>query len=150
MSRKEFEGYLHSALETFRFLFAGTRISVSIDDTYEGELKRALSIIPEDSIEAVCHGILIFKSVYESIAFDSLNDKLKALGFNIDLDVNLYKLALNMVKEKIDDAKIRAGVVSLIKKCKPIIDCFSLALNEPTKYLSKLAAASSKKYDDIL
>lgn len=150
MSRKEFEGYLHSALTTFRSLFEGTEIAKKIDDIFESELKRALAIIPEDSFEAVCHGILIFKAVYDSIAFDKLNDKLTSIGFDINLEIDLYKLALDMIKEKITDTKIRSGIISLVKKCKPIIDCFSLALSEPTKYLSKLAIASSTKYDDIL
>lgn len=150
MSRKEFEAYLHSTLEVFRFLFAGSKIATSIDDIYEDELKHALAIIPEDSIEAVCHGILIFKAVYDSIEFDALKDRLKAIGFDIDLKIDLYSLAISSVKEHISDSKIRAGIISLITKCKPILECFSLALKDPLKYVSKLAAATSKKYDDIL
>lgn len=150
MSRREFEEHLHQALEVFRALFDGSRVARSIDSIYEEELKRALIIIPEDSIEAVCHGIQIFKAVYDSLAFDSLNTKLSELGFDIKLDLNLYKIAISIVKEKIEDARMKNGIISLIKKCKPVIDCFSLALKDPSKYVSKLAMASGHEYDGIL
>lgn len=148
--RRLFTQHIHSALELLRYIFEGQKRARLIDNIYEEELIRSLSIIPEDSLESVCHGIDIVKCVYESINFTTMNEKMARLGFPIDLRIDLFKLLEEQVKIRIDDPRIQSGVSVILKKCKPILDCFSVALREPLKYLNKLGKTSDSKYDSIL
>lgn len=145
-----FTQHIHSALELLRYIFDGQSRVKKIDDIYEEELIHSLSIIPEESLESVCHGIDIVKCIYDSINFKTMNEKMKDLGYPIDLKIDLYKILEEQIKTRIDDVRMRSGIMTILKKCKPLLDCFSVALKDPLKYLSKLGKTSDSKYDSIL
>lgn len=151
MSEKiEFEQKLRKILDVFRYIFKDDPIVKKIDRTYEDEIFSIFHQVPDSYFEDINHGIEIFKNIYLSIDLKELNERLKVLPFPIKLDMDVYKYSIDTIKGNFTDAKIRAGLISIAKKCKPILDCFTYAVNDPLKYLSKLIPINDSRLDSIL
>lgn len=147
--RSTLEKHLHTTFEILRYIFDKTPQVKKIDDIYEEELMRSLSIIPDESLESVCHGIEIIRAIYDSLDFSKLTKKFKNIGFDIDMRLNLYSILLAQTNEKITDAEIKSGIITILKKCKPLLDVLSSALKDPLRYIEKLGKDAGKEYDDI-
>lgn len=143
---------IHHTLEVFRYLFADSTIIRSIDDIYEEELMRKVDLIPEAAADKVCKGIDVFIAFFKAINFKDLTSNLSSLPFPVNPKVDVYKLTLRGVddKNKIKNSTIRSAVVVIIKQCKPILDCFTLALSDPVKYMILLGETDMSDYDHIL
>lgn len=146
------KGQIHHTLEVFRDLFKDSDTVKTIDATYESELMRKIDIIPELALEKVCKGTAIFKAFYKSISFKALTDDFEKLGFPVNLRLNVYELVIKGVDnpQRIKNSKARAATVAIIKYCKPILDCFTLALSDPIKYLKKIGETDLSEYDHLL
>lgn len=150
--RSLFKEQIHYTLEIFRHLFADSEIIKSIDGIYEEELMRKIDLIPETAAEKVCKGTEIFKTIYKNIKFAELCEDFTSLPFPVNLKLDVYSLVIKGVDDKtrISNSKIRATVVTIIKYCKPILDCFTLALSDPTKYLKVIGDSDLSKYDSLI
>ena len=138
--RSLFKEQIHYTLEIFRHLFADSEIIKSIDGIYEEELMRKIDLIPETAAEKVCKGTEIFKTIYKNIKFAELCEDFTSLPFPVNLKLDVYSLVIKGV----------ATVVTIIKYCKPILDCFTLALSDPTKYLKVIGDSDLSKYDSLI
>ena len=153
MSKKDLVKELKDALCIFREIFKSTpKILGNIDDVYEEELVSLINSLPmpEDAIEIAMNAIFVAKSILGSIHFDELKTKLSTATFDLHLTVDIYAVACKILKSKIKDREIRGFVLSMVKKCRPIIDCASEVLENPLLYIDFLAKFRSTDYDDLL
>lgn len=153
MSKRELIEELKTALAIFREIFKTTpRLLRSIDDIYEDELITTIEALPmpKEAIDSAMNSIYVIKSVLGSIHFDELKTKLEAASFDLHLEANLYNLAITYAKTKIKDKEIKGFLISILKKCKPIVDCVSEVLANPLTYIEFLAKFRSNDFDDLL
>ena len=143
---------IHRTLEVFRYLFTDSDIITQIDSIYEEELMRKVDLISDDAADKVIKGMDVFIAFYKNLSFSSLSKDIETLGFPVNLKVDVFKLTINGVDDqsRIKNSKIRAAVVAIIRHCKPILDCFTLALSDPVKYLKKIGEADVSQYDSLL
>lgn len=150
MSRVEFKQTISKAFSIFRQLFEDEHDQLRrIDETYEREVLKELDIIPESSIGDVMKGIEIAKAVLMSINYKQLSSALGKLPFECSVKVNVFKFVMSLLDEQIKDAKTRHGISALIKKYKPLIDCFTIALSNPRKYLEIASHVNDTSADSI-
>ena len=140
----EFKEKIHHIIELFRYIFKEEPIVKKIDRFYEEEIFHLLDKIPDSYLGDINNGLEIGKQIYLSLNLRELNERLEKLPFPITLDLDIYKYAIESIKSNIDDAKIKNGLISIAKKCKPILDCFTFIVKSPLKYLSKLIPETDK------
>lgn len=153
MSKADIVRELKSALSIFREVFrSNPRLLRSIDDIYEEELVNTIEAlpIPKEAIDTTLNVIYVIKSVISSVHFDELRDKLKDASFDLHLEVDLFKLTLSGATSKIKDKEIKGFITSILKKCKPIVDCASEVLANPLTYIEFLARFRRNDFDDLL
>lgn len=153
MSKRDLIQELKNSLEIFREIFrSNIKLVKSIDLIYEEELIDTIEALPmpESAISNALKTIYIIKSIIGSIHFDELKDKLKLAKFDLVLDMDVYKWALSYTKTKIKDKETKGFIISIIKKCEPIINCTSEVLKHPLQYIDFLSKFRNNDYDDIL
>lgn len=139
-------------LGVFREMFKEDKKTVkNIDKFYEEQLIKTIESlpIPDDAVQATCDGIYAFKCFVKSIHFDEFKRYLGTATFKISLDTDVYQTVLNLVM-KIKDTIIKNFLVSLMKKCKPIFDCFTVLVRDPLKYVEFLATFERKNEIDSI
>lgn len=136
---------LHIVLESIKALEAGPY--TKLDKDYEEELMKELTVIPEYALESIAHGIDVFKCIYGSLNFRELLERLRTLPYDLTLRFNVYEKLKKQVSE-ITDKRIKSFLVALLRKCKPILDCLTVIIENPLDYLHKLALPH--ELDDIL
>lgn len=146
--KRQFEQNIHNSLEIFRYIFSDEKIITKIDEIYEDAIMSMIKTIPEEFIEIIWKGTEIFKSIYHSIDFTKLCENIDKLPFETKNKLDLFKISKSYI-EGIEDVKIRNGVLTIVKKLKVIIDCFTLAINNPSKYLSKFKVVKDDVLEDI-
>ena len=150
MSRAEFKQTISKAFSIFRQLFEDEHAQLKrIDETYEKEVLKELDIIPEASIGDVMKGIEVAKAVLLSINYKQLSDILTKLPFECSVKVDVFKFVMDLLDEQIKDVKTRHGISALVKKYKPLIDCFTIALSNPRKYLDIASHVNDTSADAI-
>lgn len=150
MSRLEFKQTISKAFSIFRQLFEDEHDQlVKIDETYEKEVLKELDIIPEDMLGDVLKGISVAKAVLLSMNYKQLNDELVKLPFECSVKVDVFKFISDLIKEQISKVKIKHAVGALLKKYKPLIDCFTIALANPQKYIGIASHMNDHTLDDV-
>lgn len=143
---------LHKAFNVFRYLFQdNAKILKKIDEIYEKEIEKELAIIPDAALSDVVDGIYWAKAILSSIDYGKLDEQMKKAPFKVSLRFNVYKRLQQNVSESsvISDGKIKSFVLALIKKCKPILDCFTLTLLEPLKYIDLARIMTEDEMGDM-
>lgn len=152
-NKKVIRDTLHKAFNIFRFLFKeDTKMMTKIDKIYEKELEKTLDVIPDAALDDVVKGIYCFNSVLSSINFKTLNNELSKAPFDVFISYDVYKNVYNFISKTkiITDAKIKGFVISLIKKCKPILDCITTVLAEPLKYIDLIDVFNDNSMDLLI
>lgn len=138
-------------LGVFREMFKDEKKTVkNIDKVYENQLIKTIEAlpIPQTGIQAICDGIYAFKCFVKSIHFAEFKKYLGTATFKISLDADVYLTVFKLI-EKIKDPIIKNFLISLLKKCKPIFDCFTVLVADPLKYVGFLASFENNDYDSL-
>ena len=150
MSRVEFKQTISKAFQIFRQLLEEDLDQLEkINETYEKEVLRELDVIPESSLGDVMKGISIAKAVLMSMNYKQLNEELSKLPFSCSVELNVFEFIMKIIEEQIKTPKTRHGISALIKKFKPLIDCFTIALSNPRKYIGKASHVNDTSLDSI-
>lgn len=153
MSNKEIiHQTLHQSFLVFRHLFKdNSKIKSKIDEVFEQEIEKELKIIPDAALEDIVKWIYSVKAVLSSIDYMKLYDKLNTAPFEVSTKFNVYNELRDKIKTTtvIDDVKIKSYLTSLISKCKPLLDCFTLILVKPLDYIKNIAEINDVSESDI-
>lgn len=150
MSRVELKQTISKTFSIFRQLFADEHEQLKkIDETYEREVLKELDIIPEEYIGDVMKGIEVAKAVLVSINYKQISNTLGKLPFECSVKVDVFKFVIGVLEEQLKDVKVRHGISALLRKYKPLIDCFTIALGNPRKYLEIAAHFNDTSTDSI-
>lgn len=150
MSRVELKQTISKTFSIFRQLFADDHEQLKkIDETYEREVLKELDIIPEEYIGDVMKGIEVVKVVLLSINYKQISNALAKLPFECSVKVDVFKFVVGVLEEQLKDVKTRHGISALLRKYKPLIDCFTIALGNPRKYLEIAAHFNDTSTDSI-
>ena len=60
-----------------------------------------------------------------------------------------FAVVHEIIKEQIKEAKTRHGIIALLKKYKPLIDCFTIALANPQKYIEIASHMNDTSLNDV-
>lgn len=150
MSGVELKQTISKTFSIFRQLFADDLKQLKkIDETYEKEVLKELDIIPEEYIGDIMKGIEVTKVVLLSINYKQISNALGKLPFECSVKVDVFKFVIGVLEEQLKDAKMRHGISALLRKYKPLIDCFTIALGNPRKYLEIAAHFNDTSADSI-
>lgn len=150
MSRVELKQTVSKTFSVFRQLLADEHKQLKkIDETYEREVLKELDIIPEEYVGDVMKGIEVAKVILLSINYKQISNALGKLPFKCSVKVDVFKFVIDVLDEQLKDAKMRHGISVLLRKIKPLIDCFTIALGNPRKYLEIAAHFNDTSTDSI-
>ena len=147
----ELKNKIHDILEYFRDLLADETIIRQIDAAYEKAILGSIDLIPEENISQVYEVIVILISVYRSVNFSTLCDNLERFGIEqTGVKIDLFTTAIEIIKEKIDDKQTVKVIEVFMKRFKKIINCFEVILQNPKKFLQRLASKDTSSLDNLL
>lgn len=140
---------LHDIFERLRYVLRDHPIVRQIDEAYEETLKLKLKPLGDDGYTAISNALHVIDIAISSFDARGFIDKLKGSGLDLTLHIDVYDYAMEYIKKNIKDRTMRQGLIVVVKYLRQLLDCITIMLQDPVRYLDSLTATADG-LDDLL
>lgn len=149
MAEHNVNAALHDLFERLRYVLRDNPIVRQIDEAYEETLIVKLKPIGEDGYKSISNALHVIDIALSSFDARGFVTKLKSSGIDLTLHIDVYEYAMDYIKKNVKDKTMRQGLIVVVKYLRQLLDCVTVMLDDPVRYLDSLTATADG-LDDLL